>query len=103
MVVGIWLFFSPFTKLLGYIPLVGGIIQGTVGFAILIGAILISIPLFLIALAISWLVFHPKVGLIILGVAIVITGIIMTLSLWNRPDGSENSGPTQHFLSTFNI
>lgn len=102
MVAGICIFFSPITTLLGYIPLIGGILKGTVGFAIFLAAVIICIPLFLIALAVSWLVFHPKVGLLILGGALVITGIILALALSNKPDVGGDPGPTQHLLSVFN-
>ena len=77
MVVGICMFFSPITTILGYIPLVGGFISGIAGFAILIGAVLVCIPLFLIALSLAWLRFHPKIGLLILSV-----GVVVFLILW---------------------
>jgi len=72
MVIGICLFFSPVTTLLGYIPLVGGFVSGVAGFAIFLGAVLACIPLFLIAVSLAWLRFHPKVGLMVLGVGLVL-------------------------------
>jgi hypothetical protein len=80
IVFGIFFFFSPITTILGYIPLVGGLLSTVVGWAIFVGAFIVAIPLFLIALSLSWLFFHPKVGLIILGVALVILGIIIGLN-----------------------
>ncbi len=72
MVFGIWLFFSPITTILGYIPLVGGFISGVAGLAIIMAAILVCIPLFLLAVSLAWLRFHPKIGLSLLGVGLVI-------------------------------
>ena len=80
IVFGICLFFSPITTILGYIPLVGGLLSSVVGWAIFVGAFIVAIPLFLIAISLSWLFFHPKVGLIILGIALVILGIIIGLN-----------------------
>ena len=76
MVLGICLFFSPITTILGYIPLVGGFVSGIAGFAIFIGAVIICIPLFAIALSLAWLVYHPKVGLVIFSAALLIFGYI---------------------------
>ena len=72
MVAGICLFFSPITTLLGYIPLVGGFISGIAGFAIFIGAILVCIPLFLVAISLAWLRFHPAIGCMIMSVGMAI-------------------------------
>lgn len=79
MVAGICMFFSPITTLLGYIPLVGGLISGIVGFAIFLAALLISIPLYLLMISIAWLVFHPKVGLILLIIAAAVTTLVLVL------------------------
>lgn len=76
MVIGICLFFSPITTILGYIPLVGGFVSGIASFAIFIGAVIICIPLFIMALSIAWLVYHPKVGLMILSAALIVFGYI---------------------------
>lgn len=73
------MFFSPITTLLGYIPLVGGLISGIVGFAIFLAALLISIPLYLLMISIAWLVFHPKVGLILLIIAAAVTTLVLVL------------------------
>lgn len=100
MVGGICLFFSPITQLLGYIPLIGGLLSGTVGILIFVAAIIICIPLFLLAVAVSWLIFHPKVGLIILGVALVITGIVLALCLTNKPSPAATAS-THHLQSIF--
>lgn len=72
MVLGICLFFSPITTILGYIPLVGGFVKGVAAFAIFIGAVLFCIPLFIVALSAAWLRFHPKIGVIILSIGVVV-------------------------------
>jgi hypothetical protein len=76
MVAGICLFFSPITALLGYIPLVGGFVSGIASFAIFIAAVIICIPLFTITLSLAWLLYHPKVGLMILSAALLALGYI---------------------------
>ena len=85
MVAGICIFFSPITHLIGYIPLIGGLLKGTLGIAIFLAALIICLPLFLLAVTVSWLVFNPKVGLFILGAALVVTAIVLAISLTNRP------------------
>ena len=97
MVGGICLFFSPITTLLGYIPLIGGLLKGTLGILIFVAAVIISIPLFILAVAVSWLVFHPKVGLIILGVALAITALILALALSNKAEAAP-SASTHHLV-----
>jgi len=79
MVAGVYLFFSPIVNILNYIPLVGGIISGIVGFAIFLAAFLVCIPLWIIAVSVAWLFYHPKVGLIILGIGLAIFGLILFL------------------------
>ena len=98
MVLGIYLFFSPIVNLLGFIPLVGGIISGILGFAIFLAAFLISIPLYILATAIAWLFFHPKVGLILLGIGAVIFLIVVLVGR-NKDGGSEGATPPSHFLA----
>jgi hypothetical protein len=98
MVFGIYLFFSPIVNLLGFIPLIGGIISGIVGFAIFLAAFLISIPLYILALAIAWLFFHPKVGLILLAIGGIILAVVLILGR-NKDGGSGSSGTQAHFLA----
>ena len=97
MVGGICLFFSPITSLIGYIPLVGGFISGVLFFAILLAALIICIPLFLIAVSIAWLRFHPKVGLILIGIALVILGIILAINFTQNKGGAANTSAS-HLL-----
>lgn len=98
MVFGIYLFFSPIVNLLGYIPLIGGIISGIVGFAIFLAAFLISIPLYILMTAIAWLAFHPKVGLILLAIGGVILALVLILGRKGN-DGDNSSSTQAHFLA----
>ena len=80
MVFGIVLFFSPITNILGYFPLIGGLLKGTVGFIIFVGAIIISIPLYIITFSLAWLFYHPKVGIFILGLGVTIITVLIIVS-----------------------
>ena len=96
MVLGICLFFSPITKLIGMIPLVGGFIGGVLGFAILLAALLICIPLWIIATSLAWLFYHPKIGAIILLIGAVILTVVLILG--RNTDGGD-SGTASHLLT----
>jgi hypothetical protein len=89
MVVGMWLFFSPISNILGYVPFVGDILKSTVGFILFVAALLICIPLYLIAFSLAWLWYHPKVGIAILLVAIAILVTILVLN--SRGSSSETT------------
>ena len=93
MVLSICAFFSPITTLLGYVPLLGGILSNVVGLAIFLAAIIVCIPLFLLAVSICWLIFHPKVGLILLGVALLVTGAVLAIIFVNK--GKDNGQAAQ--------
>ena len=80
MVIGICMFFSPITTILGFIPLVGGLLKGTVGFVIFVAALLVCIPLWIIAFSLAWLWYHPKVGAIFLGIGLAVLGVILFLN-----------------------
>ena len=95
MVAGICLLFSPITTLLGYIPLIGGILKSTVGFLIFVAACIICLPIFLLALSVSWLCFHPKVGIILLLIGIAIAVLIIVLA---NTVGKGGGGSTQNHL-----
>jgi hypothetical protein len=86
MVVGICMFFSPITTILGFIPLVGGILKGTVGFVIFLAALIVCIPLWIIAFSLAWLFYHPKVGAIFLGVGLLVLGIILAINYSRKGD-----------------
>jgi hypothetical protein len=90
MVLGICLFFSPIVNLLGYIPIVGGFVSGIAGFAIFIAAIILCIPLFAIAFSLAWLLYHPKIGLVILSFGLLVLGYFW---MNGTPDIPQNDVP----------
>lgn len=100
MVLGIWLFFSPITTLLGYIPLVGGLISGIVGFAIFLAALLICIPLYFLVISIAWVFYHPKIGIILLAIALAVTGLILFLG---RNKGDTSNPPANSHEMMMNL
>jgi hypothetical protein len=77
MVSGICLFLSPMTAIMGYIPLVGGLVSGTMSIAILMGALLLCLPLFLLALSMAWLCYHRGIGCLILSAVVIIFCIFL--------------------------
>lgn len=98
MVLGMWLFFSPISNILGYIPLIGGILKSTVGFILFLAALIICIPLYLIAFSLAWLWYHPKVGIAIFLMAVA---ILVTIIVWNsRISSSSNSTANQPDAAT---
>lgn len=97
IVFSICMFFSPITTILGYIPLVGGLISGIVGFAIFLAAVLVAIPIYLLVTSVAWLRFHPKVGatLLIIGVGILTFFLVYN----NSKGGGATATPTAaHFM-----
>lgn len=88
MVLGIYLFFSPIVEILGYIPIVGGFLKGTVGAVIFLGALIVSIPLYLLTFTLAWLRYHPKIGLMLLAVTGII--IIAIVVLEQQFGGNKN-------------
>jgi hypothetical protein len=98
MVFGIVLFFSPITNILGYFPLIGGILKGTVGFLIFVGAVIISIPLYIITFSLAWLFYHPKVGIVILGIGVAIITVLIIISSQSKGSTEAVSSSTHHFM-----
>lgn len=79
MVIGIYAFFSPIVDMLGYIPLVGGFIKGTLSGLVFLAALIVCIPLFLLTFSLAWLVYHPKTGILFVVLALIIIGVIIIL------------------------
>ncbi len=77
MVFGIYLFFLPIVELIGYIPLVGNFLSGAAGAFIFLGALIVCVPLFLATMALAWLFYHPKIGIALIIVAVVIAIIVL--------------------------
>lgn len=99
MVFSICAFFSPITNLIWFIPLVGGFISNALGLAIFVAAVVVCIPLFLLAVAVSWLFFHPKIGLLLLGIGLLIAGAVAAGIYLRRGDTTAETAPSvQHLL-----
>ena len=99
MVLSICAFFSPITTLLGYVPLVGGFLSGALGIAIFIAAVIVAIPLFLLAVAISWMAFHPKIGIAILVGALAVTAVVLVIIFTNK-GGDQPAETVTHLFQT---
>lgn len=100
MVISICCFFSPITTLVGYVPFLGGFLSSAIGLAIFLAALIVCIPLFLLCVAVSWTVFHPRVGLIILGIALVVMGVVLAIILTNKgPNQGQESGKAVQHLA----
>ena len=80
MVLGLVLFFNPITTLLGHIPLIGGLLKGTAEFVIFLGALIVCVPLYIITISLAWLFYHPKVGIVILGIGIALITALIIIS-----------------------
>lgn len=92
MVLGVYAFFTPIVDMLGYIPLVGGFIKGTASGYVFLGALVVCFPLFLLTFSLAWLVYHPKTGILIIVLALIIIGIIVILDeTIEKPTWYENT------------
>lgn len=80
MVVGIVMFFSYMTDILGYIPMVGGLLQSTLLLVIMLGAVIVCIPLWMITFSLAWLWYHPKVGVVFFSVGVVMLTVILIIN-----------------------
>lgn len=79
LVLSIVILLSPISKVLGFIPLVGGILKGVSSLVFLLSAIIIAIPLYLVTFSIAWIVYNPRKGIIILvtGLAIFVVLVVV--------------------------
>ena len=68
-------------------------------FAILLGALIICIPIFFFALSVAWLRFHPKVGIVLLLIGLVVLGVILFI---NFSKGGGAGAGASHLLSLRN-
>ena len=80
MVMGILLVFSPIISLMGYIPMVGGLINGSLFVVVLVGAFIICIPLWIITFSIAWTCYHPKVGIAFLAIGLAVLTTIVVIN-----------------------
>jgi hypothetical protein len=79
MVVSICIFLNPITSLLGSVPFIGGSLSCGTGTSIFVSSLILCIPIFLLTVSICWLINHPKVGVILLGIALLATGIVLMI------------------------
>jgi hypothetical protein len=80
LVLGIWALFTPISELLGYIPLIGGVLKGVLNFVLILASFLVSLPIWLLAAAIIWFFYHPKIALIILAAGGIAAGIVVAVT-----------------------
>ena len=90
MVMSLCAFFIPITTLIGFVPFLGNYLSNIIGLEICLAAVIVCLPLFLLTLSISWLVFHPKVGLILIGIGLLITGIVLAVIFTNEGNNNSN-------------
>lgn len=69
---GVVIFLSPLSNLVGWIPLVGNIAKG----AAMLAALTIAAPLTLIVVAVSWIAFRPLLGIGLLAGAAVLLFVL---------------------------
>lgn len=80
MAVALLVFFSPIINLFGYLPLVGGMLKGAVGFTIFLVVLLVCIPLWIITFSLAWIRYNPKMGLIFISIGVVVLGVILLIN-----------------------
>lgn len=73
---GHFLLFSPIIKLFAWIPLVGGLLAGVLSFAAGIFALVWATLLHFLILSISWIVYRPMFGLLMLAVVVALIGLM---------------------------
>lgn len=77
MVIAFSLFFSPILALLGWIPIIGSLLETIVGFAVFILAFIMSLAFSMITIALAWLFYRPLVGISL----ILAMGVMVYVSL----------------------
>ena len=66
------------------------------GFAIILAAVIVSVPLFLLVTSVAWIRFHPKVGAVLL---IIGAGFLAFVLIYNKSKGEAATTSTAHFMS----
>jgi hypothetical protein len=72
-VFGHYLLFSPIISLMSWIPLVGFLLSGALKFAAILFSLLWATIIHFLVLAISWIVYRPYIGCLLL--LVVATGL----------------------------
>lgn len=77
---GIYLLFSPIIYTLSWIPLVGYFLSTGFGLVACLFALILSIVLSLLTIAIAWIAYRPLFGLLLLGAVALLVGVIVFVS-----------------------
>lgn len=77
MILGVYFLFWPITELIGYIPIVGGWIKSEANSMILVGAIIVTIPTYVLTFGIGWVRYNPKAGLPIIVFGLICVGVLI--------------------------
>lgn len=72
LLMGLMLFMSPLTNMLGYVPVVG--LREVTSTTVFIGAVVISLLAYMVIMGIAWVYYRPTVGIALILVATVIFG-----------------------------
>lgn len=75
-VFGHFLLFTPIIKLLAWIPLVGTLLSSVLAFAVAIFALVWGTTLHLLLMAVSWIVYRPLYGALLLTAVAVGVGVL---------------------------
>lgn len=59
---GFYSLFSPIYAILAWIPLFGGLLKATVGFAVAIATFVVAVTLSLLVVAFAWVFYRPMIG-----------------------------------------
>ncbi|MBR3490294.1 MAG: TMEM43 family protein [Bacilli bacterium] len=82
--VGTSMLLSPLTTLLGYIPFLGKIVNGTLG----VVSFLVGFAISIVVMGIAWLVFYPLIGIIFIAVAVG-SIVLAKMYLSKKDDGKK--------------
>jgi hypothetical protein len=77
MFIGFFLLLNPLATIASVVPFLGSIVGGAAGLA----AFVVSLPLTIIVIALSWIAFRPLLGL---GLLVVAAGLLYVLRRWHH-------------------
>ena len=84
--IGVNLIIGPVTTLLGYIPLLGKVVNGAIGLV----AFVVSLAIFMVTMAVSWIIVRPILGIALLVVAVALVIIIRKLLAKKKETATQN-------------
>jgi hypothetical protein len=106
MIGGIILIFIPLINILGYVPIIGGLLKGSMFLVVGLGAVIICIPLWIITFSVAWTYYHPKIGVIFLGLGLsILIGILLynNYKSGNIKEGIETTKQIQHLMEIWRL